>query len=86
MKKIYYVQPSPLHQSLQFNEVSEHRKQDCIHYSICLDTTAARNWNSFSCKNCQMYTSDPDSLNQDALGCRKLFKFISELEEINEFL
>lgn len=69
MKKLHYVKPTQLKYELSLEEVNQHRKIDCLFYDICLDTTSARNWRSYSCCNCDVYVPD---LEQYEDGCKEL--------------
>ena len=49
-----------LNQELQIKEISEHRKEECIHYDTCLSEASALLWPSFSCKECMNYCADTE--------------------------
>jgi L-rhamnose mutarotase len=40
---------------LELDMIDEHRKEDCINYSCCLDEASTLLWASFSCKGCTNY-------------------------------
>lgn len=44
-----------LNNELNIQEISEHRKDDCVHYDTCLTEASALLWPSFSCKDCSNY-------------------------------
>ncbi len=47
-----------LKKTLELDEASFHRNDDCKRYEKCLDDAAVKRWHSFSCIECQQY--DPE--------------------------
>ena len=45
-----------LENPLEMRNVSEHRKENCIHYASCLEEASAMLWPSFSCRSCRHFT------------------------------
>lgn len=43
---------------LSFEGVEEHRKIDCVFYSLCLDNAYTFRYPSFSCKDCENFIPD----------------------------
>ena len=41
--------------TLELDAVRSHRREDCLHYSNCLDEASALLWPSFSCEECERY-------------------------------
>ena len=42
-------------QPLKIENVRIHRREECVHYEVCLEEASALMWQSFSCKGCQFY-------------------------------
>jgi len=49
-------------QPLEFNDVNEHRRDNCIHYGGCLEEASAMLWPSFSCKNCKQFIASDNNV------------------------
>lgn len=77
--KLYYVQPKRLYRELRIHEVDEHRRIHCIFYDLCLDTTTARKFTSFSCKGCKFYVEE--KIEDNNKEYEMLLKFIDENPE-----
>jgi hypothetical protein len=59
------AEPKQLYRTLYTYEVAEHRFLDCLHYSACLQATADRHWESFSCKACPIWDSSRSTASQE---------------------
>jgi hypothetical protein len=44
-----------LEQPLEIKAVPQHRKEECLHYEMCLGEACSLLWPSFSCANCKLY-------------------------------
>ena len=40
---------------LDIKGVTEHRREDCVHYDGCLEEASAMLWPSFSCAGCKHF-------------------------------
>ena len=45
-----------INETLKLDAVRAHRREDCIHYEICLEEASALMWQSFSCKGCEHFS------------------------------
>jgi hypothetical protein len=49
--------PTPLLQLIRSEgTVSSHRNLYCVHYDSCLDVAVKRDWDSWTCGNCPLFT------------------------------
>ncbi len=44
-----------VNEPLKMDAVRQHRREDCVHYEICLEEASALMWQSFSCKGCAYF-------------------------------
>ena len=61
-----------LKHELQIKEITEHRKDDCVHYDDCLSEASALLWTSFSCKDCKYYHAHEGSIISYERACTPL--------------
>ena len=45
-----------VNEPLKLDSVLIHRREDCMHYDICLEEASALMWQSFSCKGCEHFS------------------------------
>ena len=45
-----------VNQPLKIENVRIHRREECIHYDVCLEEASALMWQSFSCKGCRFFS------------------------------
>jgi hypothetical protein len=48
-----------LERTLEYRTVTDHRRENCVHYEGCLEEASALLWQSFSCRECQMFSRRP---------------------------
>ncbi len=46
-----------INEPLKLDAVRIHRRENCLHYEICLEEASALMWQSFSCKGCEHFTA-----------------------------
>jgi hypothetical protein len=44
-----------VNQPLKMENVRLHRREDCVHYEVCLEEASALMWPSFSCEGCRFF-------------------------------
>lgn len=44
-----------LEHPLEVRTVCRHRREECVHYDMCLKEASALLWPSFSCADCKLY-------------------------------
>ena len=44
-----------VNEPLKMDAVRLHRREDCVHYEVCLEEASALMWQSFSCKGCEYF-------------------------------
>ncbi|MDD5309668.1 MAG: hypothetical protein PHU25_20305 [Deltaproteobacteria bacterium] len=48
-----------LERTLDYGTVTDHRRENCVHYEGCLEEASALLWQSFSCSECRLFMRRP---------------------------